>query len=102
MKTETMASDADIFNVWAEFKVAGERVNAFQPELSRDTDLESTHEIERGRMLLLRGVVLISDIARARVPMPKSMREYIESCVAYRKSCVLRAAPITTTVATPA
>jgi hypothetical protein len=93
-KTETMASDSEIFDVWAEFKVACERVQAFVPLIPPAANLESRHEAERGRMLVLRGVVLISDITRARVPMPKSAREYIESCTNYRKNCLHLASPV--------
>ena len=91
-KTETMASDHDIFDVWAEFKVACEHVQAFHPELPHGANLELRHEAERGRMLIQRGVVLISDITRARVPMPKSTREYIDNCTDYRKNCLHLAA----------
>jgi hypothetical protein len=87
IKTETLATDPEIFDVWAEFVVAIERVKAFQPVISPNAKPELVHEIERGRQLVLRGATLISDITRARVPMPKSTQEYIEQCIAYRNGC---------------
>lgn len=86
-RTETLAADAAIFDVWSAFKVACEQVQAFAPSLAADADLEARYEAERGRGLLQRGVELISDIARARVSMPKSTQEYIEACIGYRASC---------------
>jgi hypothetical protein len=87
-KTETLATDPDIFDVWAEFVVSIERIQAFRPTVPQNVNLELLHEIERGRQLILRGASLISDIARARVPMPKSTHEYVDQCVAYRNSCL--------------
>ena len=86
-KTETLATDADMFDVWAEFVVAIERIQAFKPTLPEHAKAELVHEIERGRQLILRGSALISDITRARVPMPKSTHEFIEQCSAYRNAC---------------
>ncbi len=86
-KTETLATDADMFDVWAGFVVAIERIQAFRPTLPEHAKAELVHEIERGRQLILRGSALISDITRARVPMPKSTHEFIEQCSAYRNAC---------------
>ena len=87
-KTETLATDPDIFDIWAEFVVAMERIQAFKLELPATATLEYLHEAERGRQLILRGAALISDITRARVPMPKSTSEYIEQCTQYRSACL--------------
>ena len=83
-KTETLATDADTFDVWAEFVVSIERIQAFRPKRPENARPELLHEIERGRQMIRRGSALISDITRARVPMPKSTQEYIEQCRAYR------------------
>ena len=45
------------------------------------------HLVADGRQLLQRGRDLISDITRARTPMPKSAQEYIERCEAYAARC---------------
>jgi hypothetical protein len=83
-KSETLRTDPDIFDVWAEFVVAGERVGAYTVRVPADADAERRHEIERGHQLVCQGTALIGDITRARVPMPKSTRDYIERCAAYR------------------
>jgi len=88
IKTETLATDPDIFDVWAEFVVAIERIQAFKPSLPENATVELLHEIERGRQILLRGALLVSDITRARVPMPKSTQDYLEQCIAYRNGCM--------------
>jgi hypothetical protein len=87
-KTETLATDPEIFDIWADFVVSIERIQAFSPDVPANAKPESLHEIERGRQLVLRGAQLISDITRARVPMPKSTLEYIEQCIAYRNGCL--------------
>ena len=87
-KSETLRTDPEIFDVWADFVVANERLRAFSLELPTDAILELRHEAERGRQLILQGAALVSDITRARVPMPKSTREYIERCTAYRSGCL--------------
>lgn len=87
-KTETLATDPEIFDVWAEFVVAIERIQAFKPQAPGNAKLELLHEIERARQLVLRGALLIRDITRARVPMPKTTEEYVGQCIAYRNGCL--------------
>lgn len=87
-KTETLATDVEIFDIWSEFVVAIERIQSFRPKVPENAKLELVHEIERGRQLILRGALLISDITRARVPMPKSACDYIDQCIAYRLGCL--------------
>jgi hypothetical protein len=40
----------------------------------------------QGVQLIRRGKDLVSDITRARVPMPKSTCEYVEECERYRRA----------------
>ena len=87
-KTETLATDPEIFDVWADFVVSIERIQAYRPAEPTTTTQELMHETERGRQLILRGASLISDITRARVPMPKSAREFIESCRDFHQGCL--------------
>ena len=92
-KTETLATDPEIFDIWSEFVVSMERIQAFRLALPANAKVEWLHEAERGRQLVLRGASLISDITRARVPMPKSTKEYIEQCTLYRSACLHLAQP---------
>ena len=52
--------------------------------------LEDQHLVADGRQLLQRGRDLISDITRARTPMPKSSQEYIEQAAGCAARCAGR------------
>jgi hypothetical protein len=86
IKTETLRTDPDIFDVWTSFVTAGERLCAHFNAAAMPA-LEDQHLVADGRQLLQRGRDLISDITRARTPMPKSAQEYIERCEAYAARC---------------
>ena len=86
-KTETLRTDPDIFDVWTSFVTAGERLCAHFNAAAMPEGLEDQHLVADGRQLLQRGRDLISDITRARTPMPKSAQEYIERCEAYAARC---------------
>lgn len=81
---ETLRDDSDIFEVWADFVVAGEKLCSYGPAHAR-TDHERLL-LERGQRLLVNARELVLAITRARVPMPKSARAFIERCSAYRLS----------------
>lgn len=82
-KTETLRTDPEIFAVWSEFVTAGERLVNFAP------DAAPTARTEAGRALVRAGRDLIFYIVRARTPMPKSMREYLERCEHYHHNRAL-------------
>lgn len=79
---ETLRDDADIFEVWSDFVVAGEKLTSYGPERGK-TDAERSL-LERGQRLLINARDLVLAITRARVPMPKSSRSFIERCRAYK------------------
>ena len=84
IKTETLRTDGDIFEVWAQMVTAGERLASLAWQV--DADLLSppfTHNLMDGMQLISQGRDLIFYIARARTAMPKSTREYIERCEHY-------------------
>jgi hypothetical protein len=90
IKIETLRMDPAIFDVWAEFVTAGERLANFSPvgpavgaERKSSTRL---HGLSDGLQLLRNGRALVFHIARARTSMPKSTREFIDRCEFYRKS----------------
>ena len=85
-KCETLHTDAEIFDVWASFVAAAERLSCYQPVMPVDASLADEHYAWQGRELIGRGKDLISYITRARVPMPKSTREWLERCDHYRQS----------------
>jgi hypothetical protein len=90
VKIETLRTDPAIFDVWAAFVVAGERLANFSPVASSsDAARKSSfglHGISDGLQLLRHGQALTFHITRARTPMPKSTREFIERCEFYRKN----------------
>lgn len=87
IKTETLRTDVEIFDVWTTFVVCAERMSAFAPRYSNIPTPEELQASEDGLMLLEQGRDLISYITRARTPMPKSAAEFIEHCVRFRDGC---------------
>jgi hypothetical protein len=85
-KCETLHTDAEIFEVWASFVAAAERLSCFSPKMPAEPSLADEHYAWQGRDLLRAGKDLISYITRARVPMPKSTGEWIDRCERYRQS----------------
>jgi hypothetical protein len=79
---ETLRDDPDIFEVWADFVVASEKLAGYGPEGGK-TDAERLL-LERAQRLLGNARELVLAITRARVPMPKSSRTFIERCAAYK------------------
>jgi hypothetical protein len=88
IKIETLRTDPAIFDVWAQFVAAGERLVSFSPvAMPGDSELKSparAHGISDGLQLLRNGHALVFHITRARTSMPKSTREFIERCEFYR------------------
>lgn len=81
LESEIMKTDPAIFRVWPEFVATGDELFHFAPtgeangELSRST----AHGLE----LVREGKKIIEWIAFARVPMPKTTRNFIELCERY-------------------
>jgi hypothetical protein len=89
LKCETLRTEADIFDVWTTFVVAGERLVGFSPRLPVLPVHASAHERQsaaQGLQLLARARELVAYVARARVSMPKSSREFAETCRAYAEA----------------
>lgn len=86
LKTETLRTDPNIFDVWSQLVTAGERLAHFtpheHPKLAGQAD-EVDYSVSDGLQLLRNGRDLVFYITRARTPMPKSTREYIERCESY-------------------
>jgi len=98
VKIETLRGDPDIFDIWSAFVAAGERLVGFGPA-QRTADAEPrpglrVHSVDDGQMLLHNARALVFHITRARTPMPKSTREFIERCEFYRQNGRLPAMPL--------
>lgn len=83
VKCETLRTDPDIFDIWTDLVVTAEHLSAFQPQVDDDTAPAIRQLATDGKQLINKGNELVHYISRARVPMPKSTREYIERCEAY-------------------
>ena len=83
-KCETLQTDPAIFDVWATLVSAVDRLMAFQPLLVESATASEQLRVAQGLDLIRAGKDLISYITRARVPMPKSTREFVERCERYR------------------
>jgi hypothetical protein len=90
LKTETLRTDPNIFDIWAQLVTASERLANFTPKphvITTDSGVGRTvHSVSDGLQLLRNGRDLVFYITRARTPMPKSTREYIERCEIYVKT----------------
>jgi hypothetical protein len=82
IKTETLYTDPDMFEVWPRMVVAGESLANFSPDGDAGA-VSDGHCISDGLQLIRAGRDLIFFITRARTPMPRSTDEYIERCRAY-------------------
>lgn len=78
LKTETLRTDVDVFEVWSSFVVASESLCGFEP--SPPCGPGEQQLCTQFGELLRASSVLVSSMARARVPMPKSARAFIERC----------------------
>ncbi len=89
-KCETLRTDTDIFEIWTDFAVAHEHLEAFVPKLAGAATPDLLQLATDGQQLLRQGGELISYITRARVTMPKSTREYIERSERYAQVVATR------------
>jgi hypothetical protein len=87
IKTETLRTDPDIFEVWTTFAASAERLDDFQPRLATEPSTRAKQEVSDALQLIREGTDLITHVTRARVPMPKSTREFIERCDRFRSAC---------------
>ena len=83
IKTETLRTDPDIFDVWAIMVTAGERLATLKPNLVSVEEDAPRHDVAEGLLLIRQGRDLIFYITRARTPMPKSTREFMSRCETY-------------------
>ena len=80
IKCETLRTDPDIFDVWPDFVVAAERLQACEPRVPRQAGRAQARNATKGRRLVRDGITLVTHIVRARVSMPKSTEEFLHRC----------------------
>jgi len=95
IKTETLRTDPNIFDVWPQLVTAAERLANFAPDETAESanNLSDGHSISDGLQLIRAGRDLIFFITRARTPMPKSTSEYLERCRVYFETGLAPTAP---------
>lgn len=77
---ETMKSDACIFQIWPRFVAAGEALGDFRPEVDLGRSRNCDYVYDEAIRTISAGRDLINWIARARVPMSLSTRQFRERC----------------------
>jgi len=87
VKTETLRTDPDLFEVWTTFVASAERLAFLEPRLAADASARAKQEVSDALQLIRAGRDLITYVTRARVSMPKSTREFIERCERFRGAC---------------
>jgi hypothetical protein len=81
LESETMKTDPAIFYVWPEFVACGDELYHFEARVSANEDINQC--VARGMELVREGKKIIEWVAFARVPMPKTARNFIERCDQY-------------------
>jgi len=94
IKVETLRTDHDIFDIWAEMVTAGERLANFRPVLANPENAHQQRAASFGTQLICNGRDLVFHITRARVAMPKSTREFVSRCDIYASTGVVTMMPI--------
>ena len=93
VKCETLRTDSDIFDVWTEFALCSENLTRYEPALPVASPPSQRQLAAQGLRTLRAGKDLVSDITRARVPMPRSTRDFFERCERFRSLCANTPAP---------
>lgn len=81
LESETMKTDPAIFNVWPEFVATGDDLFHFEPMIDGSGQISA--QAQRGLELIREGKKIIEWVAFARVPMPKTARNFLDRCDAY-------------------
>jgi len=81
---ETMKTDDCIFHIWPRFVATGEAVAEVKPNPQNACTRECEYVLEHAYQTLLAGRDLINWVARARVPMPESTRNFTARCEALK------------------
>ena len=85
-KCEILRTDPVVFDVWPAYVVTSERLCKTEPLLPNIPSAFDIQEAVEGTRLLRDGTDLISNIVRARVPMPKSTHQFIARCHQFRST----------------
>lgn len=85
-EAETMRSDREIFSIWPRFVAASEDLEEFSPHMPEVTSEDTRRQVTDGMRLINEGKEVLSYLASARVPMPRTTREYVARCAHYTQT----------------
>lgn len=85
IKVEVLQDDDAIFEVWPAFVVAGEAIIHFEPLIPDQAGPYYHYQAREGKRLLVQIHSVMSDVVRARTPMPKTMRSLLEHLHQYQQ-----------------
>jgi hypothetical protein len=75
---ETLRSDSEIFEVWPRYVAAREKFEAFSPDIPEDLNEEDYFKYQCATVLIQEGGNLLTGLSTVRVPMPKSVKNFID------------------------
>jgi hypothetical protein len=84
LKVEVLRTDPEIFHAWPKFVVASQHLCQLEARFPDIPTKASFRRAAEGKRVLKEGTALLTHIARARVPMPKSTEKYLRMCENYR------------------
>ena len=85
-EAETMRSDQEIFDIWPRFVAASEDLEEFNPYMPEVMSEDTRRQVADGMRLINEGKEVLSYLASARVPMPRTTREYVARCESYTQT----------------
>ncbi len=85
LESETLRSDPVIFEVWPDFVTTGDELAEFRPDIPADLNEHTMQLLDDGLELIKRGKNVVSYLASARVPMPKTYQNYLAACASFQK-----------------
>lgn len=83
LEAETIRSDKVIFSIWPRFVAASEDLQEFEPNVPDVMSEDLRRRVRLGVQLLDNGRQILSYLSGARVPMPRTTREFLESLDEY-------------------
>jgi len=77
---ETLRSDPVIFEIWPRYVIAKEAVEEFSIDISHVKKVKERVKYREGYELIKEGGLLLTVLSSLRVPIPKSVQNYIKKC----------------------
>ena len=85
-EAETIRSDRVILDIWPRFVAASEDLEEFEPNVPDVMSEDLRRHVVDGLRLINEGKDVLTYLSGARVPMPRTTRQYMERCDHYAKT----------------